>query len=190
MIERREEICDRPPEQIIYCYGAWQESFNELSANNSLVDFREGLIDFKNDLPSDGASRWLIVDDLMSESTSGESAKDARDLFSKYSHHKNVSVIMIAQNFFEKGMRTITLNAHYLFLFKNPRDASQIGHLARQLYPDNPKFLIESYKDATIEPHSYLTLDLKQNTSEEARVLGNFIVDDAETPIAVYTPKR
>ena len=150
------------------------------------MTFHEGLIDFKTQLPSDGKPRWLIIDDLMSESGGN---KEVEDLFTKHSHHKNVSVFVLVQNFFHKGFRTITLNAHYLFLFKNPRDASQIAFLARQLYPNNTKFLIESYKDATSEPHSFLTLDLKQDTPEDLRVLGNFLPADPSEPIVVYTPK-
>ena len=182
LIERRREVCDNPPEEVIYCYGAWQPAFENIEN----VTFHEGLIDFKTQLPSDGKHRWLIIDDLMSESSGNE---EVEDLFTKHSHHKNVSVFLMVQNFFHKGFRTVTLNAHYLFLFKNPRDASQIGFLARQLFPDNPKFLIESYKDATSEPHSYLTLNLKQNTPDEFRVLGNFLSADPSQPVVVYTPK-
>ena len=49
-------------------------------------------------------------------------------------------------------MRTISLNAHYLILFKNPRDASQINHLAKQMYPTKSKFMVEAYRDATLPP--------------------------------------
>ena len=182
LIKNRETICDNPPEEVIYCYGSWQPAFERMEN----VTFHEGLIDFKTELPSDGKPRWLIIDDLMSESSGNE---DVEDLFTKHSHHKNVSVFVLVQNFFHKGFRTITLNPHYLFLFKNPRDASQIGFLARQLFPENPKFLIESYKDATSKPHSFLVLDLKQNTDEDFRVLGNFLSSDPSEPIVVYSPK-
>lgn len=182
LIESREDVSTIPPSEVIYCYGVWQNAFEEMDN----VSFREGMIDFKNDLPSDGKHRWLIIDDLMSEMGGND---EADNLFAKYSHHKNVSVFFIVQNFFSKGNRTMTLNSHYLFLFKNPRDASQIGFLARQLFPDKPKFLIESYKDATVSPHSYLTLDLKQDTDDEMRVLGNFLPQDPSEPIFVYTPK-
>jgi hypothetical protein len=182
LIERRDTMCDNPPEEVIYCYGSWQPAFERMRN----VTFHEGLIDFKAGLPSDGKPRWLIIDDLMSESSANE---DVDDLFTKHSHHKNISVFVLVQNFFHKGFRTITLNAHYLFLFKNPRDASQVGFLARQLFPENPNFLIESYKDATAKPHSFLAVDLKQNTSEDLRVLGNFLPSDPSDPIVAYTPK-
>ena len=46
-----------------------------------------------------------------------------------------MSVIFLTQNLFHKNkhMRTISLNAHYLVLFKNPRDVEQFTTLARQM---------------------------------------------------------
>ena len=73
---------------------------------------------------------------------------------------------------FNKGpnTRTISLNAHYIIMFKNPRDRSQISFLARQMYPKKSKFLEDAYDDATQNPHSYLIMDLKQSTHEDLRV--------------------
>ena len=66
-------------------------------------------------------------------------------LFTKKSNHGNLSVIYIEQNLFyhSKEHRTISLNASYLCLTKNVRDASQIIHLAKQLYPNHTKFFSE-----------------------------------------------
>ena len=52
--------------------------------------------------------------------------KDKRivNLFTCGSHHRNLSLIYIVQELFQrgKGSRSISLNSHYLVLFKNPRD--------------------------------------------------------------------
>jgi len=47
------------------------------------------------------------------------------DILTKISHHRNISILHLTQNLFDKNKyaRTISLNAHYLVLFKNPRDA-------------------------------------------------------------------
>jgi hypothetical protein len=94
------------------------------------------------------------------------------DLFTKGSHHLNLSVIFITQNLFHKGkeMREISLNAHYMFLFKNRRDMSQLAHLGRQLYPCDSKFFQQVYQDATRKPYSYLLVDLRSDTPEELRL--------------------
>ena len=62
------------------------------------------------------------------------------------------------------------LNAHYLVIFKNPRDASQITHLAKQMYPGHVQFLQEVFRDATSEAYGYLFIDLKQETPEHLRL--------------------
>jgi len=45
----------------------------------------------------------------------------------------------------------MSLNSHYMTLFKNPRDASQFANPARQMYPKTSIFAVEAYKDATKE---------------------------------------
>jgi len=53
----------------------------------------------------------------------------------------------------------MSLNAHHMILFKNPRDISQFANLARQMYPKTSQFAVEAYRDATREPYSYLLVD-------------------------------
>jgi len=90
------------------------------------------------------------------------------NVFTKISHHRNVSVVYLTQNVFDKNKyaRTISLNAHYLVLFKNPRDATQFATLAS-------KFAIEAYKDATSAPYGYLLIDLKPEKDERCRLRTN-----------------
>jgi len=60
-------------------------------------------------------------------------------LFTKGSHHRNVSLVLVTQNMFHQGPSShdISLNSKYIVVFKNPRDKTQIVHLARQVYPEN-----------------------------------------------------
>ena len=90
----------------------------------------------------------VIVDDLMPQCCQNQSMSD---MFTKGSHHKGVSVMYLTQNLFPPGKqsRTITLNSHYMIVFKNPRDSLGISTLARQMYPNNTKYLLESFPDAT-----------------------------------------
>ena len=80
----------------------------------------------------------------------------------------------------------MSLNSHYLVLFKNARDATQISHLAGQMYPGKSKFMIEAYRDATSSPFSYLLIDLKQATEDKLRLRTNIF--PGETTY-VYVPK-
>jgi len=94
------------------------------------------------------------------------------NLFTKGSHHRNVSVVYLTQNLFPKNKfaRTMSLNAHYMVLFKNPRDATQFANLARQIYPKRSQFAVEAYKDATREPYSYLLVDLRPEQDDDLRL--------------------
>ena len=125
----------------------------------------------------------LIVDDLMQETN-----ETIANLFTKGSHHRNVSVLFLMQNLFPKNKfaRTISLNAHYMVLFKNPRDASQFQNLARQMYPKKSQFAVEAYKDATREPYSYLVVDLRAEQNEDLRLRASIFPGETHY---VYVPK-
>lgn len=86
-------------------------------------------------------SRLIILDDLMREAEN-----NVVDLFTKGSHHCNISVIFDAQNIFNqgKGRRDISLNSHYIICFKNSRDKQQIRTLPLQVCPENPKYIQEA----------------------------------------------
>jgi hypothetical protein len=81
----------------------------------------------------------------------------------------------------------MSLNAHYIVLFKNPRDANQVSTLARQMYPGRSKFLLEAFRDATEKPYGYLLIDLKPDTDEKYRIRTNIFSDDDKH--LVYVPK-
>ena len=61
----------------------------------------------------------------------------------------NTSVIYLVQNLFPKGKesRTISINAQYMVLFKNPRDNTQVVNLAKQMYPGRVKYMQDAFRD-------------------------------------------
>ncbi len=81
-------------------------------------------------------------------------------LFSKGSHHQNLSVCHLSQNLFNQGKcaRNISLNTHYQLLLRSPRDVRQISTLASQTGMGT--LLTLAYKDAISRPHGYLLVDL------------------------------
>ncbi|RLU20353.1 hypothetical protein DMN91_006961 [Ooceraea biroi] len=119
------------------------------ASRKTIIEFREGL-PRAEDYSSDPLTpKLVIIDDLIRESSSSDAIVD---LFTKGSHHhKNLSVILISHNLFHqgRGQHDISFNANYIVVFKNPRDCAQIRHLARQVFPDDPKFLEEACYDAT-----------------------------------------
>ena len=132
-------MSDTPFDRIILYYGEWQAGYRELGKN---VEFREGLPQ-SFDYAGDSRAKLIIIDDLMAEASTGGNV--ISNLFTKGSHHNNLSVIFITQNIFHQGksQRDISLNAHYIVVFRNLRDRAQIRHLSRQVCPENPLFLQE-----------------------------------------------
>ena len=56
--------------------------------------------------------------------------------------------------------RDISLNSKYIAVFMNPRDKTQIVHVARQVYPERISTFHKTFLDVCKDPHTYLLLDL------------------------------
>jgi hypothetical protein len=170
VLESVEKMVEPSPARIIWCKGE-----DQLLKLPETVEVHDGL-DVIDEI--DGSEpTLLILDDLMQEA--GDE-KQVVNLFTKGSHHRNLSVIMLMQNMFHRGkfVRTMSLNTHYMVLFKNPRDAGQIRVLAGQLFPGNTQYLVDAYKQATSRPHGYLLLDFKQDTSDKFRVVSDVLPNE------------
>ena len=172
--------CDTPFDRVILYYSEWQPTYKELGRGN--VEFCEGVPQF-SDFADDPRAKLVIIDDLMCEA----SGKNIVNLFTKGSHHRNLSVIFITQNLFHRGLREVSLNSSYIVVFKNPRDKAQMQFLARQICPENPRYVQEAYADATSRPHGYLLIDLKQLTPENYRLRTNIFPDEGHQ--IVYVPR-
>lgn len=155
------------PEKIIWCYREWQPAYESLQHR---VKFIRNIPEDDEKLVADIETRHLLIFDDM-------------DWFTRKAHHRNTSVIYITQNVFDRAAQhgTISLNAYYLVLFKNPRDKSQIVVLSRQL--DMPH-LISAYHDATRIPHGYLIVDLSPQTPDELRLRSHMF-----QTLTVYMPR-
>ena len=181
LVQNGHVMVQPPPEDIVWCYGIYQDVFDTMPH----VKFVQGLPDvdaFKGDRRT-----LIVIDDLMHEANDSVS-----QMFTKGSHHRNLSVLFLTQNLFfnSKHARTMSLNSQYVVLFKNPRDVGQISYLGRQMFPNKngSKFLAEAFGDATSKPYGYLFVDLKADTDERLRIRTNIFPDDPK-PHLVYQPK-
>lgn len=166
-----------PAPRIVWWFYSEEQNFqNELSN----VIFVKGLPDLTQIREKSSEPQLVIIDDLMIEANN-----NVVSLFTRGCHHWNLSVVHIVQNIFYKGLRTSRINAEYLVLMKNPSDRLQIQILARQLYPQNSKFFLEAYNDATAKPFSYLLVDLTQCTPDFLRLRSDIF---SRKP-TVYTEK-
>ena len=119
-------MMDPPPENIKYFCSEYQDTFAEIKSLVPDIEFIEGVPDAIFDSINPKTRNLYIFDDMM-----GERDSVIAKLFTKKSHHGNLSVIYIVQNLFHqsKDHRTISLNASYIVLTKKVRDASQVIHL-------------------------------------------------------------
>ena len=165
------------PERIIWVYGEWQDSFDRYRILFPNIEFMQNFTwETYNNL--DRAKRNLVVlDDKMAEMADDPLLGD---LFTKGSHHKNLTVMFLVQNVYHKGkyMRTASLNSHYIVAFKNARDTSQFGVLARQANQRKAKVLQRVFEEATSTPHGYLLMDFHPNSSDEYRTRTNIFPDE------------
>ena len=169
-------VIDQPPERIIWCYSQWQPAYTQLLMMIPNIEFVKGIPEsLENDSYLDVNKRNLIVigDQMI------EAGKHNRtvNLFTKGSHHRNLSVIYIVQNLLHqgKGNRGISLNSHYLVLFKNPRDKLQVLTLAKQMYPSETAWFIKEYEEAVRRPYGYLFVDLRPVTTYRCRLRTNVL---------------
>lgn len=167
ILKFKNDLISPEPTNIIYCYKSWQKSYDLMKSYDKSIIFHEGIYDMTK-LKSINKN-LIILDDLMIECINNP---DILNLFTVGTHHTNTSVFFLTQNIFSKGKytRDLSLNSNYIICFKNPRDRLQIQVLARQIYGNNSKFLLESFEDSTKNPYGYIFLDLKQETESRNRV--------------------
>jgi len=149
---------------IIWCYGEKSAvpSRHQLPAN---IRFNEGV---PEDLGSaNGEACLVILEHLLNDVYS----KQVCELFTRGSHHRNVSVILITQTLFLQGRccRDSSLNAHYTVALKDVRDKKHFTYLASEVYPEDSIGQYNAYLDATQEPHGFLLFDLTQETNDGLR---------------------
>ena len=175
-----------PPSRIIFVYGEHQPDLKNLNKIYESVEFVKGVRKFLEILPTINPNErnLVVLDDQMAEAGKLD---EVSNLFTKGSHHRNITAVYIVQNLFDKGKahRTISLNSHYIVLFKNPRDQGQVRALAQQVFPTQVKFFMDAFSDATKSDHGYLLLDLHPLTPDAVRVRSKIFKNEQ---IEIFAP--
>lgn len=180
-----------PQLKVMWAFGQYQPLYSSSISDNVLCNYIPGLPteqEIKESLP-----HIIVIDDLMTELGGN---RKLTSLFTKLSHHLNISVIFITQNLYHQGkeMRNISLNSHYYFIMNCPRDKAQKSHFARSAFPETSKSFLESYADAISTEYGYIKLDFTQKTPDKYRVQSRITPEEVQhlgldfSPI-VYVPK-
>lgn len=165
LINNLENLTDLKYKQIFWFYSELNAKPTTIA--NKAIKYHQGLpTDFTN---STLEPILVVLDDLMYESSSH--TPQVMQLFTRKSHHANISVCLLTQNIFNKGKftRDISLNATHIVLFKTPRDQQQYLYLFRQICPQQAASLAKIFKEISSEPHSYMFLDLTQSCHDLLR---------------------
>lgn len=184
LIKNRAVMIDPVVKQVVYSIPENQDIFfpDHIKEDNEVVIHR-GIPNFEDF--KDGEHRLLIIDDQ-----AVDCGDEVVSMFTRGSHHFNISVIVLTQNIFlgNPKFRTLSLNAHYLIVYKSPRAKDQISCLGRQIFPNQVKFFMEAVSDAHREAHSYILLDMTQSCDEQLRLRSNVFPEDLGCT-TVYVPK-
>ena len=177
--ESGKDMIEGAPENIIWCYGIYQPAYDKIQRNIPNITFVEGVPSDLESMINPSIRNLVVIDDLMHELSNDQRITS---LFTKGCHHHNLSVIFILQKIFHRGkeLRDMSLNCHYLVLFKSPRDSSQVNHLAKQMFPGHMKYMQEAFQDATKWPYGYLLCDLKQETTSDFRLRSNIFSGETQ----------
>ena len=171
---------------VHYCYGAMQDKFAEMAkTSNPKIHFHEGVPTVEN------LDKWfhhtggglLVMDDLMDECGND---KTAMDIFTKHSHHRNIT-----QDLFPKGKfaKTINRNVHYIVTFKNPRDTIGVRTVVSQAFPQTWKDVMTVFQKATCKPYGYLVIDFHSQTPDDRRLWTDILKEKGIYP-RLYRPKK
>ena len=182
----KENLFQPVPTRLIWVYGEWQPSYEEIRAFWPKVEFEREMTPELYETINSDQNNLVVLDDKMNDDGG---SKTLAKLFTQGAHHRNLTVVFIVQNLFHQGdsMRSVSLNAHYMLLFKNPRDKGQVRALGSQMFPGDANYLVSAYCDATEERYGYLLLDLHPETPEPLRVRTGIYRDDVPY---VYVPKK
>jgi len=170
LIKNRKEIINKEIKTIIYVYTDYQNVFHELQEQVPEIIFTTDIFQVEN-LINDAT--LIIVDDKMDSITKGKDKDLMINFFIKGCHHRNCSIVLLIQNNFEPGLRTISINSLYRVFFDQPADVSSIVSIAKQMFPKQSQYLLNAYEKATSKRYGYLFFALHPASNKQFKVRSN-----------------
>ena len=188
LLKHHEELCSHTPKKLIWIYGVKQPDLFETIRKTWFPHQCEFINGFPEDLlthleqTSDHGS-LCIIDNVMNKVSSNSMVSK---LLTRGRSHLGCSLVLMLQNIFPRGTqsRTISINAQYQVLFRNPRDSLQISIFARQHFPPNSRDFLEIYRRAAQRLYGYLFCCFTQACPDEIRYRTNVLPN--EYPSIVY----
>ena len=176
-------LIDPKPTSILYCYSEYHDQIRTMQDGG--INIHQGIPD-ENLLNSLSKPSLLIMDDLMQNI----SEEFLTSLFTKKSHHKNISVMFLTQDLFQKKCKVARNNSQYIILMRAPNAALQIRNLGVQLFPTQLEYFLDAYKMATSNNYGYLVIDLSAISPPIMRLRTNIFKDSENEELTIFVPKN
>lgn len=171
---------------VFFFYNIWQPEYTKLQEKGLVTQFVKGFPTNEQflDKVSEHERSIVILDDAL-QFISNELIQIA----TVSARHSKATTFILLQSLFPAHplARQLSLNARYFHVLKNPRDNTSLANLARQISPENHRFIVQAFHDATKEPYSCFIIDLNQQTPENLRYRSNILPE--EFPMVAYVPK-
>ena len=197
----KELLFNQIPKKVIYIYASRSPFIDEMLQNGlidkavkNLPSTYKALEKLVAPFSNDGV--LLIVDDGLSQMESY-----LPTVFEEFTSQRNTTIIFVSQSTFldSSNFRRLSDNSHYIICLRNKRNPSKIRSLALQAKPCNPKFVVNSYTDATRQKpvsnpypenfgYGYLIFDFSLKSPEILDFRTNIFPNELE-PITVYIEK-
>lgn len=178
--------------KIVYIYKYWQSIFDCFKRDvrvpitfclyngNSDSDddsFVKSLIDEHGSSSASVTRRCLLIfDDSCDKILQCEAFSD----LATAGRHKNLDVIFIKHNLYQKGKFSVTIdkNTTHVVITKSPRIGKQLKILGSELLETaNGKFLLNCYQDAMKIPYGHFLIDLTPTCPDALRFCSNLCGD-------------
>jgi hypothetical protein len=166
LIENNEEMIHPPIKHILYCYGEINNTLLELKSRMENVELFHG-VPTQEILQGKPHPLLLIFDDLYLDIAD----EFLNVLYTRGSHHWDISVILVTQTMFGRNLKTARNNSHHLILLKNLAGQLEVRTVGQQLFPGKLPYFLDSYRMAIDEkPFSYIVINLAPTTPPEHRL--------------------
>ena len=178
LLKNKEIFMKKCPEVICFVYSVYQEEIYNQLRDGVVNYFIEDDDQLERNIQriveeNKGKSTLIIYDDLINSNNLSFIAKQ----FTVTGRHSGMSQVFVSQKLFPKNenIRLISNNSDYLVIFKNPRNATEIRILSHQM---SKNVLSKIFHEATLEPYSYLFIDLTQECIPQKRYLSHLFNSD------------
>lgn len=176
LIKHQREIFNRPHKSIVYYYGIYTPSINEIEEMGGIT--KVGMPEI-NELKKFERPSLIILDDLLPEISNAAGEAVINDLFTRQSHHNDSTICLVTQSLYRMPS-VARQSAHVFFLTAAVTSIPSVKILANQLFGGSPlrKCLVDAMEDIRKKKFSYLVVDVHPETDTHFSIKNGIFPDE------------